>query len=181
MNGNRLLPLLLACAVALGEAAPATSQEIPRSQQGTISQMVAGTRIDVRYRRPVARGRVLFGDLVPWGQVWTPSADSAAQVTVSTDVEINGQRLAAGSYALWTIPDAASWTIIFNSRVPVFHLRYPADRDVLRVASAPVVGEHVETLQFSFPMVDADSALLHIRWGTTVVPVRIRAAASPPR
>ena len=56
--------------------------------------------------RPVARGRELFGALVPWGRIWTPSADSAARITLSTPIEVNGSRLAAGTYSIWTIPDS---------------------------------------------------------------------------
>ena len=178
---RRLSPLLLLALAGLPIAAvPSCAQQIARSQLATVTQRVADTEIEIRYRRPVARGRALFGELVPFGQVWTPSADSAAQFTVSTPVEVNGQTLAAGTYALWTIPDAASWTLIFSSRVPVFHLRYPRDLDVLRVTSPTEQGEHIEALQFSFPSVDGDSALIHLRWGTTIVPLRLR-APSPSR
>ena len=169
--------LLYSCALSLAFSAPACAQEIPKSQLGTISQTIADAQVEIRYRRPVARGRVLFGELVPWGEVWTPSADTAVQVTLSAPVEIEGQTLPAGSYALWAIPDAASWTIIFNSRTPVFHLRYPAEEDMLRVSVTPEEGEHVETLQIAFPLVDGDSALMQIRWGPTIVPLNFRVAS----
>lgn len=162
-------------AVALA-ALPAAVAAQPRSQLAVVTQSVAGARIEIVYRRPVAHGRALFGALVPWARVWTPSADSAARITLSDAIEINGSKLAAGSYSIWTIPDSASWTLIFNAVPEVFHLRYPDGRDVLRVKSAPAHGEHVETLMFAFPMVDADSARLELRWGTTVIPLAIRAA-----
>ena len=165
----------LAIILALGGChSSATAQGARRSQLGTVSQIIAGTRIEISYRRPVARGRTLFGALVPWGRIWSPSSDSAARVTVSTPVEINGAQLAAGSYSLWAIPDSSSWTMIFNSEPAAFHLRYPEGRDALRVQAVPEHGEHVETLIFLFPMVDADSAVLQLRWGSTVVPMRIR-------
>ena len=145
-----------------------------KSQLGTVSQVVAGTKIDLTYRRPVARGRDLFGALVPWGRIWTPSADTAARIALSGPIEVNGSKLAAGTYSIWTIPDSTSWTIVFSSVPEVFHLRYPDGRDVLRVQSKPGRGDHVETLMFAFPMVDADSARLELRWGTTVVPLLIR-------
>ena len=139
-----------------------------------MSQLIAGTRVDIVYRRPVARGRALFGALVPWGRIWTPSADSAVRITLSAPVEINGSPLAAGSYSIWTIPDSTTWTIIFNRTAAAFHLRYPTGNDVLRVTAAPTRAEHVETLMWEFPMVDADSAVLELRWGTTAVPMKIR-------
>ncbi len=153
-----------------------------RSQLGGVTQSIGGTRVEIVYRRPVARGRTLFGALVPWGHVWTPSADSAARITVSGPVEVNGSPLAAGSYALWAIPDSTAWTMIFSTVPEVFHLRYPEGKDALRVRATPTQGEHVETLAFVFPVVDADSAVLQLRWGTTVVPLTLRArrAPSPP-
>lgn len=157
----------------LAVASPVLAQ--PKSQLGVVAQSVGGARIEIVYRRPVARGRALFGTLVPWGRIWTPSADSAARLTLSEPVEINGSKLAAGTYSLWTIPDSASWTFVFNGVPDAFHLRYPDGHDVLRVKATPTHGEHVETLLFAFPLVDADSARLELRWGTTVVPLTIRA------
>ena len=124
-------------------AAAAGAQAIPRSQLGSVSQTVAGTRIEIEYRRPTARGRALFGALVPWGRVWSPSSDSAARVTLSGPVEINGAALAAGRYSLWAIPDSTAWTVIFSGAADVFHTRYPAGRDALRVQAAAARGEHV--------------------------------------
>ena len=172
---------LLALLLAATGGGSACAQEIPRSQLGSVSQQVAGTRVEVIYRRPVARGRQLFGELVPFGRVWTPSADTVANLRFSGPVQVNGQNLAAGSYGLWSIPGQNNWTLIFSSVPNAFHLRYPEGRDVLRVQTAPERGEHVETLQFSFPMVDADSALLQLRWGTTVVPMKIRALPAASR
>ena len=164
-----LLVPAAACAQRLGNGPNA------RSQSGTVTQSVAGTRVEIEYRRPVARGRALFGALVPWGRTWTPSADSAARITLSGPMEVNGAPLAAGAYAVWVIPDSASWTVIFSTEASVFHLRYPEGKDALRVRATPAQGEHVETLAFVFPTVDADSAVLQMRWGTTVVPLTLRA------
>jgi hypothetical protein len=176
MRAHRLLGRL---AVALLLATPACGQSqprIPASQLGTVSQEVAGTRIEIVYRRPVARGRELFGALVPYGRVWTPSADSAARITVSSPVTVNGQRLEAGTYSVWAIPGADSWQILFNSVARAFHLSYPSGRDVLKVQATPTKGEHVETLTFAIPVADADSAEVQLRWGTTVVPLKLKAA-----
>jgi hypothetical protein len=162
---------------ALVAALPAVASAQAPSQLGVVTQSVAGARIEIVYRRPVARGRALFGALVPWGRIWTPSADSAARFTTSAPIEINGSKLAAGSYSLWAVPDSASWTLTFNTVAEAFHRIHPSEgRDVLTVTSVPTKGDHVETLMFSFPMVDGDSARLELRWGTTVVPFMIRAS-----
>jgi Protein of unknown function (DUF2911) len=182
MRRSSIFVAVLACALAAcGTSRPASAQNTPRSQAGTVSQQLAGTRIELAYHRPVARGRTLFGALVPWGRIWSPSADSVARFTTTGPLELNGSRLAAGSYGVWMIPDSVSWTVIFSARADAFHLRYPQDQDVLRVTAATQRGEHVETLLFAFPAVEADSATLQFRWGTTVVPLRVRAVRDSTR
>lgn len=175
MSFRPSLGVLTLVVVACGSSRPSGAQNIPRSQPATVSQQLAGTRIEIAYHRPVARGRALFGALVPWGRIWTPSADSAARLTLSGPVELNGTRVPAGRYALWMIPDSTAWTVIVSAQADAFHLRYPQGQDVVRVTATPERGEHVETLLFAFPMADADSATLQMRWGTTVVPLRVKA------
>lgn len=145
-----------------------------RSQLATVTQVVGAAKLEIVYRRPVARGRELFGKLVPWSRVWTPSADSAALFTSSVDLDVNGSTLRAGTYAIWMIPEPETWTIIFSSK-PAFHLTLPARTDeALRVTARSQQGDHMETLGFYFPMADADSATLNMHWGRTVVPIRIK-------
>jgi hypothetical protein len=153
-------------------AAPAAQTPRP-SQHGSVTQRIADTTITVEYNRPVARGRELFGALVPWGRVWCPGADECTSIMLSTPVKIQGQTLAAGTYSVWAIPQRDTWTIIFNRAHPVFHTRYPADRDALRVEATPRSGSHMETLAFYFPVVDGRHAELALHWGTVVVPLSI--------
>jgi hypothetical protein len=138
-------------------------------------QRFGTTRVEVRYSRPSARGRELFGALVPWGRIWTPGADTATSVTFSDSVRVNGQPLAAGAYSLWTMPGESVWTVIFNGEHPVFHTRYPEGHDVLRVEATPRQGPHLEMLTFSFPQVDGLRGELVLHWGTTIVPITIEA------
>jgi len=148
--------------------------QAPRpSQHGSVSQQIANTTITIEYNRPVARGRAIFGSLVPYGRVWCPGADNCTTIQVSTDVKINGQSLARGTYSVWAEPEQDRWTMIFNSAQPVFHTRYPADKDVLRVQAVPRQGSHMETLAFYFPVVDGTHAELALHWGTVVVPLSI--------
>ncbi len=168
--------VLVAAALCVGAAQQPPAPGAPRpSQHGTVSQHVGNTVITVDYNRPVARGRDLFGALVPWGRVWTPGADNATTIEVSTDVQIEGHALPAGKYSLWTEPHEDQWTVIFNRVQPVFHTRYPSGQDVLRVTSTPREGMHMETLAFYFPKVDGKHAELVLHWGKTIVPLQIEA------
>jgi hypothetical protein len=158
-------------------AAPALSGQVIRpSQAAGVMQWVGAARIDITYHRPVARGRELFGALVPYGKVWSPSADSAAVFKTSRPLTVNGSSLAAGSYSVWTIPGATEWTIIFSTIDVVHHMFYPEGKDAMRVTAVPRSGDHLETLGIYFPMVNADSAELVIHWGKTIVPLRIKSA-----
>ena len=148
--------------------------QTPRpSQHGSVSQQIANTTVTIEYNRPVARGRTLFGSLVPYGRVWCPGADNCTTIQLSTDVKVNGQALGRGTYSLWAEPDETHWTIIFNGAQPVFHTRYPPDKDVLRVQVTPRQASHMETLAFYFPVVDGNHAELVLHWGTVVVPLSI--------
>jgi hypothetical protein len=150
--------------------------QVPKSQHGTVTQRVGTTDIVVSYNRPVARGRQLFGELVPWGRRWHPGADSATTLSFSKDVTIDGHELKAGRYSLWTIPEESKpWTVIFNRGVGGWHTNYPGESlDALRLEVTSESGPHMETLTYYFPMVDADSALLRLQWGTMVIPMMIR-------
>jgi hypothetical protein len=170
---------LAVCTMALGAVAEA--QGYPFSQRASVVQNVAFTEIAVSYGRPVARGRALFGALVPWDSVWHPGADSATRITFSREVLLEGKRLPAGSYSLWLVPRATGpWTLIFNRASRVFHKPYPGERtDVLRLDIAPEQGAHMETLAIYFPVVLREEAVLRIHWGTTQLPVRLQAPWKP--
>lgn len=159
----------------------ARAQGYPFSQRGSVTQMVAYTEISVVYGRPVARGRALFGALVPWDSIWHPGADSATRITFSRDVLIEGKPLRAGEYTLWLIPHVTGpWTVILSRAAHVFHKPYPgAAFDVLRVDVTPEQVSQVESFAIYFPMVLKDEAVMRLHWGTTAVPIRIKAPFAP--
>jgi hypothetical protein len=158
-----------------------TAQGYPFSQRGSVTQMVAFTNISITYGRPVARGRALFGSLVPWDQIWHPGADSATRIVFDHDVVVEGKPLRAGEYSLWLIPrEHAPWTLIFSSAAHTFHRPYPGERfEVLRVDVTPEQVSHVESFTIYFPSVIRDEAVMRLHWGTTAVGVRIKAPFTP--
>jgi len=160
----------------------AAAQGYPFSQRSTLVQNVAHTRIEIEYGRPVARGRVLFGALVPWDSVWHPGADSATRVTISRDVTVEGRPLPAGEYSLWLIPrEQAPWTLIVSKAARVFHRPYPgAASDALRLDVTPETLSHMESFAIYFASVLRDDAVLRLHWGTLGVSVRVKAPYQPP-
>ena len=96
MNPHRIARCLVAATVVA--RFPILAAQAQRaSQHGSVSQRIANTTVTIEYNRPVARGRELFGALVPYGRIWHPGADEASNITFSTDVQVNGQPLAAGT------------------------------------------------------------------------------------
>ncbi|OLC08902.1 MAG: hypothetical protein AUH42_00335 [Gemmatimonadetes bacterium 13_1_40CM_70_11] len=179
---------LVLAGVTLAVVCTGTSgaQQIRKSQHATVSQTIATTTVTVVYNRPSARGRRLFGGIVAYGRAWDPGADQATTIAFSTNVLVAGRPLAAGKYSLWAIPQPREWTVIFSKAADTFHVPYPEGHDALRIAVKPEAGPYMETLAFYFPMVDADSAVLRLHWGETVIPIPIVAPASlsetsPPR
>jgi Protein of unknown function (DUF2911) len=182
-NGRLLVRSVVVGALLVLNAQIAPSQGYPFSQRGSVTQMVAFTEISVLYGRPIARGRALFGALVPWDSVWHPGADSATRIRFSKDVLIEGKPLHTGEYSLWLIPRATGpWTVIFSKAAHVFHKPYPGARfDALRVDVSPEQASHMESFAIYFPVVLRDQAVLRLHWGTTAVPVRIKAPFVPPQ
>lgn len=173
---------LVICGLLVSMASRAsTAQGYPPSQRGSVTQNVAYTHFSVVYGRPVARGRALFGSLVPWDQIWHPGADSATRLTFDHDILVEGKPLRAGEYTLWLIPrESAPWTLIFSRAAHVFHKPYPGERyEVLRVDIQPEQASHVESLTIYFPSVLRDEAVLRIHWGTTAVSAHITAPYTP--
>lgn len=168
---------LRALSLALLIAIPAVAQvTYPRvSPKSTLTQTVGLTDVTVIYSRPAMKGRQVFGQLVPTGEVWRTGANEATIFKVSDDVTINGQKLAAGSYSLHTIPGASEWTLIFNKTADQWgSYEYKQDQDALRVTAKPqALQSPVEMLTISFPEVQLASATAAIEWDKVRVPFTI--------
>ena len=148
--------------------------DVKASQSGSVWQQVANTEITVTYDRPVARGRELFGGIVPFGEIWNPGANDATAIAFSRDVTINGNALPAGKYSLWAIPDPNRWTIVFSRAADVYHTPYPGEEhDAIRFMATPSFGAHMETLAFYFAEVEKKDAELRLHWGETYIPFNI--------
>ncbi|MFI5198166.1 MAG: DUF2911 domain-containing protein [Thermoanaerobaculia bacterium] len=164
----------------LAAAAPALAQlatPLP-SPNATVSQVVGVTKIEVAYSRPHVKGptrkeeRVIWGGLVPYDKVWRTGANAVTRITFDGDVTVEGQKLAAGSYGLYTIPGKTEWTVIFN-KVSTGGPDYAADKDALRVKVKPEAADMNELFTIHFPAVTATSATLALSWEKLQVPVSI--------
>lgn len=149
-----------------------TPQPSPYSKT---TQKVGLTDVTLEYSRPGARGRTIFGDLVPFGKVWRTGANANTKITFSTSVAINGTTLKAGTYALYTIPNKNEWEIIFYSDAS--NWGNPAKWDDSKVAAKAKVQAFqlpmkVETFTITFDDLTNDSATLGIIWENTYLNIK---------
>lgn len=157
-------------AVAQGLKLPAASSKQVITQDLGISQ------ITLTYARPNVKGRAIFGELEPYGEVWRTGANAATTLTFSGDVMIDGKTLNAGTYALFTIPGKEQWTIILNKGSKQWGAyEYNQADDVLRFQVRPEkTKSKVETFTISFPEVSTTEAILNMSWENTSVSFPIR-------
>ena len=157
---------LSAAALALA-AAPALAQlatPLP-SPNASVTQTIGITKAEVVYSRPSVKGRVIWGELVPWDQVWRTGANAVTKISFDTDVTVEGQKLPAGAYGLFTMPGKSEWTVIFNKQSAGSPYDYAADKDALRVKVKPApLAEAKELFTISFPAVSANGATLQLAW-----------------
>jgi hypothetical protein len=145
------------------------------SPHSTLSQVVGLTDVTVDYSRPSAKGRAIFGDLVPFGKLWRTGANANTTVTFSEDVVINGNTLKKGKYALYTEPKADMWEVIFYSTTDNWGT--PENWNVNNVAVSTNVdpialNNNVETFTIGIGNLTNDSATLDISWEKTMVSVK---------
>ena len=157
-------------------AVPAIAQvEVPRaSQKATITQTVGLTDIEIVYSRPGVKGRAIWGELVPWNELWRTGANEATTIEFSDDVRVEGIDVPAGKYALFTIPGQEEWTVILNSDWDQSGAsRYDEAKNVARFGVTPSSGPHQEWMTIHFPEIAADAATIELAWKATRVPFRV--------
>ncbi|WP_412063248.1 DUF2911 domain-containing protein [Rubrivirga sp. IMCC45206] len=169
--------LVLAAAVLAGAAAAQPQLTTPRvSPHAVVQQTVGLTDVSVDFHRPAVNGRRVWGDLVPYGEVWRAGANENTVFETSTAITVEGEPLAAGRYGLHTIPTAEGWTVIFSHMADAWgSYSYDPTEDALRVAVTPRPGPMTERLAFRFDNPDEDSATLVLAWDTLEVPVALAA------
>lgn len=127
--------ILFATLILLTVQAKAQADKTLRpSPPAELSGVIDSAKITINYSSPAVKGRQIWDALVPYNQVWRTGANEATTFETNKDLTINGQRLPAGKYALFTVPGEKSWTVIFNSVWDQWGaFKYDAEKDVLRI------------------------------------------------
>ena len=131
--------------------------------------------VRITYSSPGVKNRDIWGGLVPYDEIWRTGANEATILACDNALNIEGKRLEAGKYALFTIPGKEVWTIILNRTHDQWGAsKYDALQDAARVTVKPRQTEHAERLTFSFEELDTRNATLVMRWDKTAIPIRIQ-------
>ncbi|RXR28499.1 DUF2911 domain-containing protein [Flavobacterium piscinae] len=146
------------------------------SPRANFEQMVGLTEIEIDYSRPSAKGRTIFGDLVPFGKMWRTGANQNSMITFGDDVTVDGKTIKKGKYALFVTPKADNWEVIFYTDTENWGTpeKFDESKVATRVNVKPeTLNRHVETFTISLNNVDNDFAHLEFAWEKTVAAVKI--------
>lgn len=157
------------------------SQTKKHSPEQNITHSQSGLEVKVFYCSPAKKDRKIFGELVPYNEVWRTGANEASTFTTNKDLEINGSLLKAGTYSLWTIPNEKSWQIIFNSEMHGWGVKF-TDQSPSRdpnndaLISEAMVSKSLTTTEnftIGFSETSDNTFIMMLSWDDVVVPLKM--------
>ena len=135
------------------------------SPDATVTQFVGVTEVKIDYSSPAVKGRKIWGELVPFGEVWRTGANEATTITFSDAVKVNGTELAAGTYGIHTIPGESEWEFIFSKDTKIDgSSNFDKEKEVLRVKAKPEEHHFMERMTFLFTNVTDNSVSVNLLW-----------------
>jgi hypothetical protein len=166
--------------LAMAATLATQSQTIPFPQPSplaTVSQAFATSKIELSYSRPSAKGRNVFGDVVPFGKLWRTGANAATTISFGEDVKLNGMDVKAGKYGLVTIPAENEWTVIITKDLNVNDASvYKQENDVVRLQVKPVkLNYSIETFSIEVSNIKPNEADIELKWQNTMVGFKVTA------
>lgn len=151
---------------ACGQSDMSKKPSPPASASGNVGE----AKVTIDYSQPAVKGRTIWGDLVPYDKVWRTGANEATTLTVSKDVKVNGEDLAAGKYSLFTIPGEKKWIVILNSESDQWGAyKYDLKKDVMRFEVTPGKAQKTERLTFMV----SDSGEIKMMWDELMISFNI--------
>jgi hypothetical protein len=167
-NQLTMKKIIIVLAIMLANFTTEAQIKTPQSSpKATIMQSVGLTDVEINYSRPSARGRAVFGNLVPFGKVWRTGANENTTISFSDDVIIDGKTLTKGKYSLFTIPKIESWEIIFYKTTDNWGNpeEWKEENVALKTTVKPeVLNKSAETLTIAINALDNNFAFLEMSW-----------------
>jgi hypothetical protein len=172
-----IITSLIALIIGIAHSVQAQIEYPAPSPPSKAIQTVGLTEIQVEYSRPSLKGRKMFGGLLPYGELWRTGANASTKITVSDDVDIQGNDLPKGTYALYTIPNKDEWVIIFHKNTTHWGTggkNYNPDEDVFRFTVKPTLtSEKVESFTIDINNLRSETASINILWDNVKVSFNI--------
>ena len=170
--------LIFSLALAVSVHAFSQQYNIPAvSPRQTVEQQFSVTKISIEYGRPAVKGRKVFGELVPFGQVWRAGANEATKITFGQEVLFGGQKVKKGTYALYVVPQEKEWKIILNRGVNNWGAYTYDAKDDVATTTVPVkmMNEKMERFTINFEDITDEKLNLVFEWDKTRadIPVEI--------
>ncbi len=155
------------------QAQPQIPQPQP-SPQASVTQTIGVATVTVNYHRPAVKGRTLWGDLVPYNEVWRAGANENTTVTFSHDVQVGDKPLPAGTYGLHMIPTPTTWTVILSKNATSWgSYYYKPEEDAIRIVVTPEPSSFTEWLSYQFSDITDAGTVLSLAWEKLRVPVSL--------
>ncbi len=169
-----LSTIVLGCSLSLASFGQ-VKMPAPSPTQ-TIKQDFGMGNIELTYSRPAAKGRKIFGDLVPFNKIWRTGANAATRIHFTDPVEIGGKKIDSGTYVIYTIPNIDSWEVIINKGLSNWGTSgYKESEDVARFKTETMkMKNKLESFTMQFADIKPESCELHIMWEKTEVAITIK-------
>lgn len=150
--------------------------KLPKPSPGaSVKTEVGTTPVVIDYHRPGVKGRKIWGELVPFGQVWRLGANQATTITFADAVKVEGKDVPAGTYGLFAIPTAEKWTLILNKNPQQWGAYYyKPEEDLLRFDVKPQTGAMTEWLEFHITPAGPGKAVVEMVWENLRVPFTVQ-------
>jgi hypothetical protein len=140
----------------------------------TVTQMIGVTEVKIDYSSPGVKGRKIWGELVPFGEIWRTGANEVTSITFSDPVKVNGNNLPSGTYGIHTVPGESEWEFIFSKDTKIDGgSNYDKEKEVLRVKAKPEEHHFMERMTFLFTDVTDNSANVNLMWDKLKVSFKV--------
>jgi hypothetical protein len=166
--------IVLVAAAAVAVHARQDKSKRPSPPATAKCDLPGGKSITVDYSSPRAKGRKVFGGLVPYGEPWRTGANEATTFVTTADLMVGGKHVPAGSYTIFTVPNKEKWTLIVSKKTGEWGIPYPGtDMDLVRAdMNASATSSPVDNMTIAFDKGDKDCTL-RIEWESTRATIAI--------
>lgn len=176
MKKSAIILLFIAFGSTLGIIAQPVLKTPTPSPLQTVTQSFGLGELKIEYSRPGIKGRVVFGDLVPYGKIWRTGANQTTKITFSDTTRIGGMSVAPGTYGLYTIPNKADWDIMLYKDLTLGGdvANYKESNEVLRFkAKSTIMGDKLETFTIGVNDVTNNTCIIDLMWEKTKISIPV--------